>query len=98
MNLNICFGDVDWFKVSVGAGETRTLRAQILFAASQGDLDLYLYREESDGGVTELMRSTGSTGLEQVAASAPSAGTYLLRVVGFNGATNSYGLQVGFGP
>jgi subtilase family serine protease len=93
VDLRICPGDVDWFRVTVPAGETRNLTARITFTHSFGDLDLYLYRQ-AGGALTEIARSTGNVDNEEVAASGLAEGSYLLRIVGFLGATNNYGLMV----
>jgi hypothetical protein len=98
-NLSLCPSDVDYFKILVGTGETRNLTAQISFSNAQGDLDLYLYKRETSGALTELARSTGNVDNETVQKTGLTEGTYLLRVVGFNGATNSgYGLSVTLTP
>jgi subtilase family serine protease len=97
-NLNICLGDNDWFKIVVASGQTRNLTATITFTQANGDLDLFLYRRETGGSLTELARSTTNPGNETVSQTGLGAGTYFLKVVGFNNATNSYGLSLTLAP
>jgi subtilase family serine protease len=98
-NLSLCPSDVDFFRILVGPGGPRSLSAQITFSHAQGDLDLYLYRREASGTLTELARSTGNVDNETVQQTDLGEGTYLLKVVGFNGAANSaYDLSVTLTP
>lgn len=82
----------DWFRFEMdGAGEAGDL-VRIGFNHSKGDLDLVVYRAD---GVTEVGRSTGATGTETVSLNGEAAGTYYVRVFGYNGDTNeNYTLTV----
>lgn len=91
--LSVCAGDTDWFRVVVGDAP-RELSVRIAFSNAAGDLDLTLYRAEPGGALRELARSHGTSDVEEVAERLASAGTYLLRVAGFDHAANHYALDV----
>jgi hypothetical protein len=94
-NQSLCPNDTDWFKVVVATGQTRNLSASINFTNANGNLDLILYRRETNGSTTELTRSAGNTDTETVTRTGLTAGTYVLKVQGFGGAANpTYGLTV----
>jgi hypothetical protein len=78
--LRICGGDEDWFAIS-GA---RTVT--ITFTSSAGDLDMAAY----DAGGTQLSISQGTSDSEQLSVPAGS----VVRVYGYNGATNTYALRI----
>jgi hypothetical protein len=87
-DLRICSGVDDWFKVTLAAGST--LRIDVRFRHANGDVDLYLYNSAG----TVVGRSEGTTDLETVTAS--TAGDYTVRVFGYNGAANTYSLEVAY--
>ncbi|HEX8123538.1 MAG TPA: hypothetical protein VF549_19970 [Solirubrobacteraceae bacterium] len=70
------------------------MRVRIQWASKDNDWDLYVYRKESDGSLTEVASSTegtpeelggsGATDFEQAAVPNPPAGDYVVRVVNFN--------------
>ena len=96
-NLSMCPGDVDWYEVDVPMG-TFNLNAAITFANMAGDLDLYLYRLQS-GALVQVARSAGNLDNEAINQVGVTAGTYLLKVQGFGGASNpSYNLTVTLAP
>jgi hypothetical protein len=85
-SLRVCSGIDDWFKFTVPSG--RTLTVIVRFTHSSGDLDIRL----QNAAGTQVAQSEGSTDSETVNASA--AGDYFLRVFGYNGAANTYRLEV----
>lgn len=87
--------DVDWYKFTLLNTGTSSHYVRINFTHSSGDLDMALY---SASDTTNALRSSTSTSdQEQISLNNLSAGTYFLRVYGYNGATNSYSFR-GFGP
>ncbi|MCP4498726.1 MAG: trypsin-like serine protease [Deltaproteobacteria bacterium] len=78
--------DVDFYRIQHAGG---ALLAQLDFSHSVGDLDLDLYT----AGGTRLERSESITDQELITGSYP-AGDYLLRVIGYGGATGEYSLIV----
>jgi photosystem II stability/assembly factor-like uncharacterized protein len=71
-----------------------SMRVRIQWASDANDWDLYLYRKESDGSLTEVDSSAeggqstpittgGPTDFEQVTVQNPAAGDYVVRVVNF---------------
>jgi clostripain len=77
--------DVDWFKFTLGAAGSIDDRIGINFDHGKGDLDIQLYKAD---GVTLISESKGVTGTEEVSLNTLAAGTYLLKVSGYSGATN----------
>jgi bacillolysin len=74
--------DVDWFKFTTSSSGTISLTLTNLPA----DYDLYLYNSSG----TQLARSwNGGTSSESISYNASSAGTFYVRVVGYNGAYNT---------
>lgn len=80
--LQICEGDEDYFAITASGAFTATIQ----FQHSAGDLDMALYQ-----GTEQVQISQGTTNSETVTA---GAGTYVLRVYGYNGAKGSYSLTV----
>jgi len=82
----------DWYKFSMPGTGTSANFVKIDFTHSQGDLDLYVYRSD---GTTVVGSSTGTGNTEQVSLSGQPAGTYYVKVYGYNGAQNpSYTLTI----
>jgi serine protease AprX len=80
---------VDWYSVTVGAGQNLTVR--ILFShAENADLDLYLY----DPSGQEIDYSMSTDDDEEVGELGTIAGTYKIRVVGWSNSENIYDLEV----
>jgi hypothetical protein len=77
--------DVDWFKFTFEGMATKEHYASILFDQTLGDLEFYLYNAT---GTTEIASSQTADNLERVDLERLEAGTYLLKVVGYNQATN----------
>ncbi len=89
--LSLCPADVDWFAVSVGAGQT--LSAAIRFAHADGDLDLKLY-DVNSSLAQPVASATSSDDDEELVRTAAVATTYLIRVSGFGGASADYDLEI----
>lgn len=85
--LEICDDDEDWYSIFVPAGAS--LSASIQFQHASGDLDLALY----DNG-SEINISQSTTDGESVAVTASADTTYDLVVYGYQGAANTYDLDV----
>jgi hypothetical protein len=79
-SLKICGGDEDWFAVS--GNRTVTIR----FTSSAGDLDMAAY----DASGNQLAISQGTSDSEQLTVTSGAR----VRVYGYNGATNTYSLQI----
>jgi hypothetical protein len=87
--LSLCEGDEDFYGFSLSKGDS--VIASIAFENDNGDLDLELFNDS--GGL--LDKSAEVSDLESVISDGvPVAGTYLLRVSGFQGAANDYTLEV----
>jgi len=85
-------GDEDWFRFQIGPGATAGHLVQAGFRHDQGDVDLELYAAD---GVTRIAVSETTTDSESVALAGLGAGTYLLRVYGYQGAMNpDYALTI----
>ncbi len=81
----------DWFQFTTLAPGSSVHQAAIQFTHSQGDLELELY----DSSERLLERSATSNDSEVVSLRNLPAGTYLLKVTGFGGATNpAYSLRL----
>ena len=90
-DLSICAGDEDFYRLEVPGGTY--LSARITHAASAGDLDLYLLGNDGESVIDAALTSSQE---ETVEANISIGGTHYLKVVGFQGATNSYHLSVDF--
>ena len=90
-DLSICAGDEDFFRIEVPAATY--LSAVVTHAASVGDLDVYLLGND---GETVIDAALTSSKEEKVEANISGGGSHYLKVVGFQGATNSYHLSVDF--
>lgn len=90
-DLSICAGDEDFYRLEVPGGTF--LSATITHAASVGDLDLYLLGSDGNSIIDAALTSSQE---ETVEANLSAGGTHYLKVVGFQGATNSYHLSVDF--
>lgn len=84
--------DDDWFAVTLASESTLDVRLD--FRHADGDLDL----EVADAGGNEVGSSTSAADGEQVKKARLAAGTYLVRVYGYNGARAPYGLTVAVTP
>jgi Ca2+-binding RTX toxin-like protein len=77
--------DVDWFKFTLGAKGSIDDRIGINFTHGKGDLDIQLYQAD---GVTLIDESKGVTGTEDISLNTLAAGSYLLKVFGYDSTTN----------
>lgn len=85
-------GDVDWYRFTTGDLGKEGDYAAIAFDHTLGDIDLQLY---DSAGTTMLAASDGVSHAHRVSLEDRPAGTYLLRVAGYNGATNpTYSLEI----
>ncbi len=80
--LFICEGDEDFFTFTT----TGDFTVSIAFSHAAGDLDMSLFR-----GDTLVRTSQGTSDTESITS---TAGTYVLRVYGYNGATGEYSLTL----
>ncbi|EGD77783.1 hypothetical protein PTSG_08873 [Salpingoeca rosetta] len=89
-DASICYGDDDWYRVPVCAGGR--IAIAIEFEHAGGDLDMALFN--SAGKL--IGKATSVTDNEVVVYTDNSAADslYLLRVYGFNGATNQYKVHI----
>ncbi|MEY3255704.1 MAG: hypothetical protein RLZZ29_835, partial [Cyanobacteriota bacterium] len=83
--LSITTGDQDWFKFTITRAGTAENNVGITFSHDLGDLDLELYDAT---GTTRLRNSDSVNDYELVDLNGLAVGTYLLKVFGYNGATN----------
>lgn len=81
----------DWFSFTMAATGRTSDFVRIDFAHAAGDLDLQLY--DAAGNLVDVSNGVGNG--EQISLDGQAAGTYFLRVFGYNGEQNkSYGLTV----
>ncbi len=83
--------DDDWYAVALAV--TGTITVRIDFSHAEGDLDLVL--EDAGGRRLAISESTGNS--ETVRVQGLAAGTYRVRVYGYQGARAGYSLTVGIG-
>jgi hypothetical protein len=91
LEARICRNDVDWYRITLAAGDSLSIRLD--FRHALGDLDMRLFL---DGALDmPLAESRGETDVERIEAGPfEAATTLLLEVYGFRGALNDYRLQV----
>lgn len=93
-NLTLTRNDVDFFKFTISSAGTSSSEVLAQFENGLGDIDLQLL--DSAGRV--LATSDGVTNVERVSLAGRPAGTYYLKVYGYNGAANpSYSLRFNHG-
>ncbi|MEW5847249.1 MAG: S8 family serine peptidase [Myxococcota bacterium] len=93
LQLFMAPNEMDWFNVSVPAGQT--LKVVLDSADDAQDLDLYVSNASGEAGV--LDRSETTTGNEQIEMTAPG-GALAIGVNSYQGATSNYRLQVSCQP
>ncbi len=86
--LVLCANDPDWYAVEVNEGGD--LLVGITFSHADGDLDLHLYDPAGD----QIDYSVSTDDDELVGAEGLAAGTYFVRVSGWDGAENLYDLEI----
>jgi Secretion system C-terminal sorting domain/Bacterial pre-peptidase C-terminal domain len=74
--------DIDYYKITVSATSNIVYN---LAGPSGVDYDLYIYNSAG----TQLGSGAGSTATESVSLSSQAAGTYYIKVLGYNGATSA---------
>jgi hypothetical protein len=82
--------DQDWFKVTLGA----TSNFNISLTGLAGDYDLVLY---NSAGTQLAISENAGTASESITTSSSAAGTYYVKVFGYNGASSAtcYSLNIG---
>ncbi len=85
-DLMVCSGDDDFYRVTVGSGQS--LEVRIDFEHSEGDLDL----EVLDNEGTSLASSASISNSETATLTGP--GTFVVRVHGYQGAEAAYSLSL----
>lgn len=80
----ICSGDDDYVRIPM-SGPGR-IEVRVAFTHSAGDLDIELY----DPSGVRIARSASSTNDESLTRDVAGGGTYVLRIFGFLGVSNSY--------
>ncbi len=88
--MTIHSSDVDVFRVTLTS--SASLSVQLSFVHARGDIDLSLHAGQL--GSAAIASSASSDDDEQLQAELLPAGTYFVRVFGYNGATNSYSITV----
>jgi hypothetical protein len=88
----ICPGDVDFFRFTVD--EPVRVRSVLLLGVDAGDLDLDLV--DASGRLVDTSRGTDEA--EEIAHDLDAAGTYGLRVFGFDGAAGEYEIRTEVTP
>jgi len=89
-SLQICPLNLDWYQVSLNAGETLTVTAS--FTNSEGDLDLRLYTY-GEFNIPALKAFETGDG-EVLTYTADQSDAYYIRVNGLSDASNSYDLSM----
>ncbi len=93
--LQICAGDVDWFGTIGYAGEV--LAFDLRFTHADGDLDMALYADgvtEDTLGEYRLAVADSTDDDEHLEYTVQSDAIFYLRVYGYDGAENSYSLEM----
>ena len=90
-NLKVCGGDEDWFKFTAGATGSFTVRTD--FVNASGDLDLAIF--DATGATLLANSSSAANDFEQVTIQVTSGTSYVVRIRGFNGASNTYSIRGG---
>jgi hypothetical protein len=94
--LTVQASDADWFKFTMPVAGRAGDAVTVNFTHSLGDVDIELY---NSAGTTLLGSSAGVGNQEQVSLAGLAAGTYLVKVIGYSGATNpAYSISVSVAP
>ncbi len=101
---SICPDNDDWYKVRVNAGKTLTIDLTFAQSNSTQDLDVHLYNV---GGFTDLWpcsfadpstctiaHGQGAVSNEHATFTATTTGDYFVVVRGYNGSSNTYGINL----
>ena len=98
--LTICAGDEDWYRVTAPAGTLTEIK--LVFSHKAGNLDMLAYREDGEFirarwinyPYQGLLISDFDVSGESVSFFSPEEKDYYIKVVGADGAENTYGLIV----
>lgn len=94
--LTLEAGDPDWYRFTLASTGRTGDTAAISFSHALGDIDMALY---DAGGTRQLAASNGVGNTETIGLAGLGAGNYLLRVYGYQGASNpSYTLSLNAVP
>lgn len=88
-NLQVCADDQDWFYTYVFAGET--LQVDLNFVHAEGDIDMVLL----DAAGSAMAYGASIDDNESIERLITESGFYYIKVYGWAGAQNSYGLALG---
>lgn len=95
--LRVCPGDMDVFRLQLNAMQQVTVEAR--FTHQRGDIDVYLFRADAElDHDMPLAGSDGTVDNERFMFTAPSAGAYVVVVLGHDGAENTYDLNISTTP
>jgi hypothetical protein len=86
--FDVCAGRDSWFSVDVAEGSE--LQVELAFRNADGDIDLSVLTPAG----AKLGDSTSTGDAERVSAAGLAAGTYAIRVYGYNGAANTVQMTV----
>jgi len=86
--------DVDWFRFSIPEGAAESSGITIQFNNYEGDLDLELYKVNSDSTTSLKNTSAGTTDEEFIGFDGLSAGEYVAKVYAYSGKSNKYSLAI----
>jgi len=90
--LYVCPDTSDWFRFDATAGQTILVYAE--FNASFGDLDMYLYAEDSRVRDSAIAMSATADQSEFIPFEVPTTGTYFVEVASFEGSQNEYAMLI----
>jgi len=85
--LSLCEGDSDWYAFSLSSGDS--VKIDIYFHHSTGDLNLYLHSSAS-----QLAASESATDDEHISYTATADGTYYIQISAVSEAVNSYDMSL----
>ena len=90
---NLVLRDEDWYRFSLASPGQVGDNVRIGFDHARGDIDIELYRVSAP--TVPILSSTSVSNSETISLNGQAAGDYLVRVYGYNGATNpQYNLSI----
>ena len=87
-DLSLCPYDLDWYEISLNAGDTLTLT--MAFDQKKGDLDMRLYKVGQFGQTVAVAATKNAP--EQLTYTADETTKFYVRIDGFSGDANGYTL------
>ncbi len=94
--LSIEANDPDWYRFTLASAGRTGDKVSVSFNHALGDVDMVLY---DSAGTTVIAGSYSTSNLEEISLAGLAAGNYLVKVHGYNGATNpDYALSVTSAP